>query len=179
MLQLEAEGKLSLNDKLSRWFPQVTEADKITIRQVLTHTAGLVEHYPVYAGGRLTRPITPDAIIAEWGGHALLSPPGTAFHYSNLDYVIAGRIVELVSGQPFFAYLEQHVLAPADMTHTLDLDVLAAGPDDPRVAIGYVRTALAPLQPAPSEGLGWSFGAGLLVTTAEDVAKWDAHFLGG
>ena len=175
VLQLAAAGKLSLDDPISRWYPDVTQAANIKLRQILSHTAGLPDHYPSYTAGPYNRATTPDAIIARWGRHPLLSPPGTQFHYSNLDYEIAGRIVEKVSGQTLFAYLQEHVFKPAGMTSAIDLDTLPDGSN--LLATGYVRDALAPLHAAPYEGPGWSFGAGQVVTTARDVASWDAAFL--
>jgi len=176
ILLLVSEGKLSLDEPISRWYPDVTEAAHISLRQLLSHTAGLPDHYPeTYPAGPRTSATTPDKIIAEWGRHPLLFSPGTQFHYSNLDYEIAGRIVEKVSGQNLFAYLQQHVFLPTGMSAALNLDTLPLGSQ--ALATGYVRSALAPLEPAPYEGPGWSFGAGQIVDTAEDVALWDAAFL--
>ncbi len=178
ILQLEAQGKLSLSDTVSRWYPDVTGANRITLRMLLSHTGGLGNFYPThYPAGPRGAAIAPDSIIAQWGSHALLSLPGAEFHYSNLGYQMAARIVEKVSGEPYFDYLQQHVLRPAGMTAALNLDTL---PDrSPLLATGYVREALGPLQPAEYEGPGWSFGAGQVVTTATDLAKWDIAFLGG
>jgi D-alanyl-D-alanine carboxypeptidase len=176
VLLMVSEGKLSLDDPISRWYPEVTEASHLTLRQLLSHTAGLPDHYPqTYPAGPRTTATTPDRIIAEWGRHPLLFPPGTQFHYSNLDYEIVGRIVEKVSGQTLFAYLQQHIFQPLDMSSAVDLDKLSSG--SRALATGYVQNALAPLEPAPYEGPGWSFGAGQVVATAEDVARWDAAFL--
>jgi CubicO group peptidase (beta-lactamase class C family) len=118
---------------------------------------------------------SPDHIINEWGHHPLLFAPGTQYHYSNLEYEIAGRIVEKVSGESLFQFMQEHIFGPLQMTSTLDLDTIPDG--STALATGYVQNALAPLQPAPYEGPGWSFGAGQVVTTAEDVARWDAAFL--
>ncbi len=176
ILLLVSEGKLSLDDPISRWYPDVTEAAHISVRELLSHTAGLPDHYPeTYPAGPRTSATTPDRIIAEWGRHPLLFSSRTQFHYSNLDYEIAGRIVEKVSGQSLFAYLRQHIFLPLGMSAALDLDTLPDGSQ--ALATGYVRNALAPLEPAPYEGPGWSFGAGQIVDTAEDVARWDAAFL--
>ncbi len=175
ILLLAAQKKLSLDDTVSRWYPDLTEASKITLRQLLSHTAGYPDHYPErYPAGPKSKAATPDSIIGEWGHHPLLFPPGTQFRYSNLDYIIAGRIVEKVSGEPLFQFFSQHIFQPVGMT-ALDLDKLPE--NSPALATGYVRVALAPLRPAPYEGPGWSFGSGQVVTTAKDVALWDAAFL--
>jgi D-alanyl-D-alanine carboxypeptidase len=176
VLLLVAAGKLSLNDSVSRWFPDLTGASQITVRELLNHTSGYPDHYPEsYPAGPRGAAASPDHIINEWGHHPLLFAPGTQFHYSNLEYEIAGRIVEKVSGESLFQFMQEHIFGPLQMTSTMDLDTIPDG--STALATGYVQNALAPLQPAPYEGPGWSFGSGQLVTTAEDVARWDAAFL--
>ncbi len=178
LLLLEQDGRLSLDDPVSRWIPSLSQGDRVTIRQLLQHTAGFPDHYPQsYPAGPRTAPTTPDQIIAEWGRHPLLFAPGSQFRYSNMNYVIAGRIAEKVSGQPLFGFLQQRVFGPLGMSSTLDLDDIRD--TAPNLAVGYVRPALATLQPAPAEGRGWSFGAGEIVTTASDLARWDEAFLAG
>jgi len=178
LLLLEQDGKLRLDDLVSRWIPGLTGGDRITVRQLLEHISGYPDHYPqTYPAGSRTQPTTPDAIIAEWGRHPPLFEPGTRFRYSNLNYVIAGRIAEKASGESLFAFLQRRVFSPLNMSATMNLDDI--GPQTPDVAVGYVRPALAALRPAPNEGRGWSFGAGEVVTTATDLARWDAAFLLG
>ncbi len=176
VLLLVANGKLSLNDSVSRWFPDLTSASQVTVRELLNHTSGYPDHYPEgYPAGPRSAAALPDRIINEWGHHPLLFPPGTQFHYSNLEYEIAGRIVEKVSGEPLFQFMQEQIFGPLQMTSTMDLDTIPTGSS--ALATGYVQNALAPLQPAPYEGPGWSFGSGQVVTTASDVARWDAAFL--
>ena len=104
LLRLAAANRLSLNEPVGRWLPQVTDADHITVRELLEHVSGLPDHYPqTYPAGPRRRPTTPDAIIAQWGSHPLLFTPGSQFHYSNLNYLTAGRIAELATGEPLFA----------------------------------------------------------------------------
>jgi D-alanyl-D-alanine carboxypeptidase len=134
-----------------------------------------VDYPQTYPAGPRARPTTPDQIIAEWGRHSLLFEPGTRFRYSNLNYVIAGRIAEKVAGEPLFAILRRKVFTPLGMKAVLDLDEI--DPQTPNVAIGYVRHALGELQPAPQEGRGWSFGAGQVLMTASDLARWDEALL--
>jgi D-alanyl-D-alanine carboxypeptidase len=176
ILLLEADGKLSLEDKVSKWHPGLTSAGDITLRELLNHTSGYPDQYPqTYPAGARGKATKPDQIIDEWGRHPLLFPPGTQFHYSNLEYEIAGRIVEKVSGESLFQFMQERIFAPLHMDATIDLDVIPDGSS--ALAKGYMQTALAGLEPAPYEGPGWSFGAGQVVTTAQDVALWDVAFL--
>jgi CubicO group peptidase (beta-lactamase class C family) len=178
MLRLEQAGKLSLDDTVSRWLPDLTDATHVSLRELLNHTAGYPDHYPqTYPAGPRSKPTTPDRILAQWGHHKLLFAPGSNFHYSNLNYLIAARIIEKASGQQFFTFLTQQIFTPLGMSDTIDLDQVSNL--TPNLATGYVRPALAPLEPAPDEGPGWSFGAGQVVTTARDLARWDAAFLNG
>jgi CubicO group peptidase (beta-lactamase class C family) len=178
LLLLEQDGKLSLDDPVSHWIPGLSDNGRATVRQLLQHTAGFPEHYPqTYPAGPRTQPTTPDQIIAEWGRHPLLFAPGTRFRYSNLNYVIAGRIAEEAAGEPLFAFLQRRVFNPLGMASTINLDDIDPGTAD--MATGYVRPALGALQSAPDEGKGWSFGAGQIVSTASDLARWDEAFLSG
>jgi D-alanyl-D-alanine carboxypeptidase len=176
ILLLEADGKLSLDDRVSKWYPTLTGATVVTVRELLNHTSGYPDHYPEsYPAGAKGKASPPDRIIEEWGHHPLLFPPGTQFHYSNLEYEIAGRIVEKVSGKPLFQFMQERIFAPLKMSASIDLDTIPDG--STALATGYIQTALADLEPAPYEGPGWSFGSGQVVTTARDIAIWDVAFL--
>jgi D-alanyl-D-alanine carboxypeptidase len=176
VLLLVAAGKLSLDDSVSRWYPDLTGASGVTVRELLNHTSGYPDHYPEsYPAGPRGAEASPDHIISEWGHHPLLFAPGTQFHYSNLEYEIAGRIVEKVSGESLFQFMQEHIFGPLKMTSTMNLDAIPYG--STALATGYIQNGLASLRPAPYEGPGWSFGSGQVVTTAEDVARWDAAFL--
>jgi CubicO group peptidase (beta-lactamase class C family) len=171
ILILESEGKLSLDDHVSRWFPDLTDADKITVRQILSHTAGYQDFYAEdYTLTPMQRPTTPEAIMAGWAKKPLDFRPGEDWQYSNTGYVIAGRIVEKVSGEGLFAFLKQHIFTPLHMDGAVDNDAKRIEAPD---AAGYTRAALGPVRPVIPEGQGWMYGAGELAMPARDVAKWD------
>ena len=76
VLLLEADGKLSLDDKVSKWYPSLTGASDITLQELLNHTSGLPDHYPqTYPAGAKSEAAQPDQIIDEWGYHPLMFPP--------------------------------------------------------------------------------------------------------
>ena len=171
ILILQSQGKLSLDDHVSRWFPDLTDADKITLRQILSHTAGYQDFYAEdYTLTPMQKPVTPEAIMAGWAKKPLDFKPGEDWQYSNTGYVIAGRIVEKVSGQSLFAFLKQHVFTPLHMDGAVDNDARRIVAPD---AAGYTRAALGPVRPVIPEGSGWMYGAGELAMPARDVAKWD------
>jgi len=142
VLLLEADGKLSLEDRVSKWYPSLTGAADVTLRELLNHTSGYPDHYPEsYPAGAKAKAAEPDQIIEEWGHHPLLFTPGTQFHYSNLEYEIAGRIVEKVSRRPLFQFMQERIFVPLHMDATIDLDTIPNG--SPALATGYTQTALA------------------------------------
>ena len=105
-----------------------------------------------------------------WARKPLDFDPGTRWQYSNTNFVIAGAIVEKVSGMPFFDFIRANILAPLRMESALNIDDAHLTESD---ATGYMRYALGPLHPAPALGKGWLFAAGELAMTPTDLAKWD------
>ncbi|MEP7325658.1 MAG: serine hydrolase domain-containing protein [Gemmatimonadota bacterium] len=171
ILLLAEEGKLSLDDKVSRWFPTLTRAGEVTIRQLLSMTSGYQDYWPQdYVFTAMQGPTTADAIMQRWAKQALDFDPGTQWQYSNTNYVIAGAIVERVAGMPFMDFLRQRIFTRLGMTSVADFD---AGPLGSSDAGGYLRNGVGPLRDAPKEGLHWLFAAGQLAMTAHDLATWD------
>lgn len=173
ILLLAEEGKLSLDDRVAKWFPNLTRATDVTIRQLLAMTSGYQDYWPQdYVFTDMQRPATAQQIMERWGGagKALDFDPGARWQYSNTNYVIAGAIVERVAGMPFMDFLQQRIFTPLGMTSVADFD---AGPLRDTDAGAYLRNALGPLRPAPKEGKGWLFGAGQLAMTAHDLALWN------
>jgi D-alanyl-D-alanine carboxypeptidase len=175
VLLLMQDGKLSLDDRVSRYLPNLTRAGEVTIRQLLTHTSGYQDYYPQdYVAPFMLKPVTAEQILDQWARKPLDFDPGTRWQYSNTNYVIAGRIVERVTGGPFFDFLSKRILKPLGMTSAIDLAEQTMGPQD---AVGYTRFALGPPRPAPPEGRGWLFAAGELAMTAHDLALWDISLM--
>ncbi len=171
ILLLQEEGKLSLNDSVARYLPDLTRAGEVTIRQLLSHTSGYQDFWPQdYVMPAMLQPVTSRNILNEWAHKPLDFDPGTRWQYSNTNYVIAGMIVEKVSGMPLFQFLRERVFTPLDMKSATDIDQGKLGEGD---ATGYIRYALGPLRRAPKEGRGWLFAMGELAMSARDLAGWD------
>jgi D-alanyl-D-alanine carboxypeptidase len=171
ILLLEQQGKLSIDDPVSKYIPDLTRADEVTIRMLLSHTSGYQDFWPEdYVMPPMLKATTAQHILDVWGKKPLDFDPGAKWQYSNTNYVIAGRIVEQVSGMPLMEFLQQHVFKPLDMRQVWNSDAERLGDTD---AEGYVRYALGPLRPAPKEGKGWMFAAGELAMPAYDLAQWD------
>jgi CubicO group peptidase (beta-lactamase class C family) len=177
ILLLQEQGKLSLDDKVGKYLPSLTRANEVTIRQLLSHTSGYQDYWPQdYVMPMMLKPVTADKIMEMWAKKPLDFEPGTKWQYSNTNYVIAGAIVEKVSGMPLIKFLQEKVFAPLGMATVANIDERALGETDPT---GYMRYGLGPLHPAPKEGAGWLFAAGELAMTAEDLAKWDISMMNG
>src|SRR5436190_15776465 len=175
VLLLQEQGKLSLDDKVGKYLPDLTRANEVTIRQLLSHTSGYQDYWPQdYVMPGMLKPVTAQQIMDTWAKKPLDFDPGTKWQYSNTNYVIAGVIVEKVARMPLLQFLQQKVFAPLGIKSTFDTDAGPLTENDPR---GYLRFALGPLRPAPKEGKGWMFAAGELAMTAEDLAKWDVSVI--
>ena len=175
ILLLQEQGKLSLDDKVGKYVPELTRANEVTIRQLLSHTSGYQDYWPQdYVMPMMLQPVTAQKIMDLWAKKPLDFDPGTKWQYSNTNYVIAGVIIEKVSGMPLLRFLQQKVFTPLGMTSVADIDQDRLGDTDP---IGYLRYALGPLRAAPKEGKGWLFAAGELAMPAQDLAKWDISIM--
>ena len=175
MLLLQEQGKLSLDDKVGKFIPDLTRANDVTIRQLLSHTSGYQDYWPQdYVMPMMLQPVTATKILDMWARKPLDFEPGSKWQYSNTNYVIAGVIIEKVSGKPLLQFLKEKVFAPLGMTSVANIDEKRLGDTDPT---GYMRYALGPLRVAPKEGAGWLFAAGELAMTAEDLAKWNISII--
>jgi D-alanyl-D-alanine carboxypeptidase len=171
ILMLQQQGKLKLDDPISTWLPQLTRANEVTLREVLSHTSGYQDYYAEdYSMLRMKNPTTADAILDNWGKKPLDFEPGTQWQYSNTNFVIAGKIVEIVSGMPVMKFLQKNIFTPLNMTQVMNSDMHQLEQTD---AHGYIRYALGPLRPAPQDGPGWMFAAGELAMPVHDLLLWD------
>jgi CubicO group peptidase (beta-lactamase class C family) len=175
MLFLQEQGKLSLDDKVAKFVPTLTRANEVTIRELLSHTSGYQDYWPQdYVMPMMLQPTTAAKIMDLWARKPLDFDPGTKWQYSNTNYVIAGVIIEKVSGKPLLQFLQEKIFNPLGMKSVTSMDESKSDANDPT---GYLRYALGPLRPAPKEGAGWLFAAGELAMTAEDLAKWNISIM--
>ena len=176
VLLLAEEGKLSIDDKVAKYFPDLTRAGDITLYQLMNHTSGYPDFYPLdFVDRRMSRPIAVDSLIQEYAGGKLDFKPGARWSYSNTGYMILGRVVEKVAGVPFGEFLRRRILDPVGMDHA----VFEPTQPDRNRARGYIPFALGPPEPATLEADGWLFAAGGLWASALDVARWDIALMEG
>jgi CubicO group peptidase (beta-lactamase class C family) len=175
ILLLQEQGKLSLDDKVSKFIPDLTRANEVTIRQLLSHTSGYQDYWPQdYVMPMMLEPVTAQKILDLWARKPLDFDPGTKWQYSNTNYVIAGLIIEKASGMTLLKFLSERVFVPLGMKSVANIDQERLGDTD---AVGYLRYGLGPLRPAPKEGPGWLFAAGELAMPATELAKWDISII--
>jgi CubicO group peptidase (beta-lactamase class C family) len=169
ILLLVEDGKMSLDDKVSKYLPDLTDADRITVRQLLSHTSGYRDFWPQnYAFAAMEKPVKPQEILDRWAKLPLDFPPGSQWQYSNTGFVAAGLIVEKVSGEPFMRFLQTRIFTPLHMkVSDSDYDL------KPTDAKPFTRFALGPVRAAKAPAAGWLFAAGQLLTTPSELSKWN------
>jgi len=175
ILLLQQDGKLSIDDAVGKYVPGLTRGNEVTIRQILSHTSGYQDYWPEdYVMTPMLKPESAQQIIDTWGKKPLDFEPGTQWQYSNTNYVIAGRIVETITGAPLMDLLTARIFRPLGMKSVWNSDETKLTQAD---ATAYYRHALGPLRVAPKEGRGWMFAAGELAMTAHDLALWDESLI--
>ena len=176
VLLLSEEGKLSLDDPVAKYFPDLTRAQDIRLLDLMNMVSGYRDCYPLdFLTGEQTKPTTPDAVINEYAKQPLDFEPGTRWSYSNTNYLILGRIVEKVSGKSFEDFLQERILRPLAMSHS----GFEPDPARPEAAQGYSSFTVTDPQPAPREAAGWLFSAAALYSTPSDVVTWDLALMNG
>ena len=174
LLLLAERHKLSLDDKVSRFLPDLTGAGKVTIRNLLTHTSGYQDYYAEdYLLPEMRKDTTPQHILDVWAKKPLDFAPGTRWQYSNTNYVIAGRIVEQVSGLPLMTFLHKEIFDKLGMKSPIDIGAEWSAED----ATGYTTYGLGPAREVAPEGKNWLWAAGELGMTAADLARWDISLM--
>lgn len=171
ILQLQEQGRLSINDPISRFVP-FPGGEKITIEHLLTHTSGIpnindLPDYDTFARS----PHKIEELVAKFAGAPLSFSPGSDYRYSNSNYNVLALIVERVSGQSYGEYVRKHILDPAGMRNTgHDGDALQL---IPQAASGYQPAGIEGYEKAPY--LDWSnkTGNGSLYSTVDDLLLFD------
>jgi len=170
ILLLAQNGKLSLTDKVTKYVPELTIADNVTIAELLQQTSGLPDY--TKAPGMTFDPTKPSklaTLLAAVNKMTLASTPGSTFTYNNLNYYVAGLIVERVSGLPLSDDLQTQIFQPLYMTSSFYATDVGISPTYARGYTGsrghFVR--------AKTWDPSWMLGAGGLVSNVYDLAKWD------
>ncbi|MCS6916470.1 MAG: serine hydrolase [Chitinophagales bacterium] len=178
VLRLAETGKLSLTDSVSRYVPEMAEQlAGITVEQLLNHTSGLMSYTEVRGFEEKFRsPLHWDDLLDLVRDSALLFRPGTDWSYTNTGYLLAARIVEKVSGQPYQQFVRLNLLEPAQMRET----TFGSGERIiPQRAYNYLRTDSLNCIPGPYFDWSWTLGAGDILSTTGDLMRWYQALVSG
>lgn len=173
ILILADAGKLSLSDPVTRYFPDYPAQGKnITVEHLLTHTSGLVNYSSKlgFALGR-RRDRSMEQMLGTFKDDPLEFAPGTRYAYNNSGYYLLGAIIEKVSGQPYAKFIEQRIFTPLGMMQT----GYEGFESRPAVrAAGHTPNMFGGFGSAWALSMSQAYAAGAIVSTVDDMAKWDA-----
>ncbi|WP_143230927.1 alpha/beta fold hydrolase [Actinosynnema sp. ALI-1.44] len=188
VLQLVDENRIALDAPVERYLPGlVPDGARITVRQVLNHTSGLHDFasepgYEAWNYPALQRSHTPAELLAVAFAHPPTNPPGAKWDYSNTNYVLAGQLIERLTGRPWAAEVQRRLLRPLGMR---DTTLPGTSKTIPRPhAHGYMR--VPPTEGARPELIDVTSinpsvvgSAGEIISTTEDLTRFFDALLGG
>lgn len=169
VMMLAERGKLSYDDKVTKYFPELTFAGDMTIRHLLTHTSGMIDHLDVVKD-EVKGWKNSDVIDVLKRENRVLFSPGDKFSYSNSGYVVLSMIVEKISGQSFADFLKKNIFDPLGMENTF---VAFEGMKVPGRVRGYTSTEG---KWSLSDYDAFTTGGGGIYSTLADMEKWDRSF---
>ncbi|GAA4478387.1 serine hydrolase domain-containing protein [Rhodococcus olei] len=175
VLQLVDEGKVGLDDPISKYIPGVPAGDQITIRQLARMQSGLAnytasEEFQKAFFANPRAPFTPQQLLGYAFAMPASFPPGQGFQYSNTNTTLLGLVVEQVSGMSLPDYISQKILAPLKMDQT-NFPTTNAFPAPH--AQGYtVQTADGKEATATDWDPSWGWAAGAMISTLDDLHTW-------
>ncbi|HEX2532458.1 MAG TPA: serine hydrolase [Chitinophagaceae bacterium] len=172
VMQQVEEGRLSLQDRLSKFYPAYPNGDKITLEHLLSHTSGIFNYTndAKLMQGSVTRPITEEAMLATFRDKPLDFEPGAQWNYSNSGYMLLGYILQKVTGKPYEQLMRERILQPLGMQHS---GFNFAGLSGDRKSKGYFRLSGGKGLAAPVVDSTFSFAAGALYATVGDLYRWE------
>lgn len=175
-LQLEQEGKLSFDDKVVKYEPDLTRAADITLGDIGGMVSGYRDYYPLdFVDRPMAAPRPSLDIVRDFASRPLDFEPRSRYSYSNTGYLLLGAIAERAGREPFGAQIERRLLTPFGLGHTRYEP--ARGGDG--MAEGYTPLGLGDAEPAVPEGNGWIGAAGGLWSTPSDLLTWDLALMEG
>jgi hypothetical protein len=164
------QHKLSLEDKLSKYFPDFKRGNEITIKHLLTHTSGIYEILrDTNAVKESTKPRTKERMLSFFMNKPLDFDPGTQYAYCNSGYMLLGMIIEKVTHQSYEQVIRNLILKPLGMTHS-GFDFV--GLHSPNKAIGYTKYTQSIKQASVPWDSTATFSAGSMYSTAGDLYRW-------
>jgi CubicO group peptidase (beta-lactamase class C family) len=176
ILLLEEKGKLSLNDRLSKYFPSFPKGDSITLHLLLCHRSGIGDYSEDSRPNTLDKyKYSVDFMISYIEKLPFDFSPNSNYNYSNSNYYLLGSIIEKVSGISFSDFVKQNILVPLDMKNTSvethEEIVINRAKGYQRTQHGYINEEYYAME--------FLYSAGGMYSTIEDMLKWDAAMKNG
>jgi CubicO group peptidase (beta-lactamase class C family) len=171
ILKLQSENKLSVEDKINKYFPDYPNGDSITIRELLTHTAGIYNYTndENFMKNEITKPKTREQMMALFENKPLDFSPGTSWSYSNSGYSMLGYIIEKVTNTSYEQAVRHYIFSPLKMTNS-GFDFTHLKNFDK--TIGYLALNARDTVRAPIVDSTISFSAGAIYSTTGDLYRW-------
>lgn len=176
-LQLVDEGRLKLTDKLDKFFPQVPNAPKITIGQILEHRSGIHDAIidPRLRKTPRNEPVSKEQLLELVASGSPDFEPGERYLYSNSGYFLLGLIIEKVTGKTYGENLKKRINAKAGLMDTY----MATGPIDPRLNEALTYRYIGEWKPERETHPSNLFGGGAIISTPADLARFIAALFDG
>jgi D-alanyl-D-alanine carboxypeptidase len=172
ILMLADQGKLGLDDPVDRYVKGVPGGNQVTLRHLAAMRSGLYDYSEVVIPELERSPgrqWTPRELLAISFSHPPVFPPGSKFEYNNTNTVLLGVVVEKVSGQSLSSFIEQNILKPEGMTHTVyPVDAEFPSPH----AHGYQKLPDGRIVDATGWNTSWGGAAGQMISTLDDMRVW-------
>ncbi|HEX8693612.1 MAG TPA: serine hydrolase domain-containing protein [Longimicrobium sp.] len=178
VLQLRDQGKLSLDDDVTKWLPDFdTRGNRVPLRRLLDHASGIVglTEIPEFRGLATNTSFPRDSAYALIKRQPFQFPTGTAQVYNNSAFWLLGLVIEKASGMTYEDYVEKKIFEPLGMTRSM---YCHSSENVPRRALGY-RIQDGAVRRAPANVHTWPFSAGSICSTAGDLVTWLRALHGG
>jgi CubicO group peptidase (beta-lactamase class C family) len=174
LLMLQEHKQLSVDDPVSKYYPQLTRAKDITLKDLGGHLSGYRDYYPLdYVDREMANAEPADTIIMRYATRPLDFEPRSRWSYSNTGFLILGRVIEKVSGEPIGTFFQTHIFTPLKLERTQ----YEPAPNGKDMATGYTSFGLSdPIEAVP-EAKGWAGAAGAIWSTPTDLLTWDRSLL--
>ncbi|SDG58566.1 serine hydrolase [Chitinophaga filiformis] len=171
ILKLEEEKKLSVQDKVSKYFPDFPKGDSITIQHLLTHTSGIYNYTNdrTFMESEVFKPASREKLMALFKDKPLDFSPGTKWNYSNSGYCLLGYIAEKAGNKPYEQLVREYIFNPLHMNNSgFDFKRL----NNKEKSTGYFFINQDSSKVAPGVDSSVSFSAGAMYSTTSDLYKW-------
>ncbi len=174
ILKLYESEKLALEDNITKYIPNYMYSGDITIHHLLSHTSGIPEHTN-FEEYKVSERITFEVILDRLNKRELSFKPGDMFEYSNSNYVLLAKVVEIISGLDIEVFYKEHIFKPAGLNNTgvsRSEDIIIG------LAQGYSYSGEGIVN-ADYYDMSGAYGSGFLYSNAEDLLIWIKALLGG